>query len=57
MVHQISLGEQSEGIALLEDGVAWLVDGHDHYPVVDTAQAVDRETSDIRKNKVDKQTG
>ena len=46
MVHHISKGEQSECITLLEDGVAWLVDGHDHYPVVDTAQAVDSKMSE-----------
>jgi len=50
VVHHISQGEQSECITLLEDGVAWLVDGHEHYPVVDVAQAVDSKTSesDIR---------
>jgi len=46
MVHYISQGEQSECITLLEDGVAWLMDRHDYYPVVDTAQAVDSKVSE-----------
>ena len=45
VVHHISQGEQSECITLLEDRVAWLMDWHDHYPVVDTAQAVDSKVS------------
>ncbi len=33
-------GEETEGVKELEDGVARLVDGHDHNPVVHTTQTV-----------------
>ena len=46
LVHHISQREQSECITLLEDGIVWLVDGHDHYSVVDVAQAMDSKTSE-----------
>ena len=32
MVHKVSPGEQCEGVKQLEDGVAGLVDRHDHNP-------------------------
>ena len=40
MVDNVPLGEQCEGVKQLEDGVAGLVDRHDHNPVTHLAQAV-----------------
>ena len=42
MVDHISEGEQSEGVKQLEDGIAWLVDGHDNDAVLHSTQPATR---------------
>ena len=39
MVDQVATREKSESVKQLENGVARLVDGHDHYPVVQSGQS------------------
>ena len=45
MVDHIPHREQGKGIKLLEDGIARLMDGHDHNPVTGTAQSAQINTS------------
>ena len=45
MVDEVSLGEESEGVKQLEDGVARLVDGHDH-----NATTTLNQTAEIKKS-------
>ena len=42
MVDEFSQGEKSKGVKQLDDGVARLMDGHHHYLVSITCQAIDR---------------
>ena len=41
MVDQVATREKSECVKELEDGVARLVNGHDHYPVLEVGKSID----------------
>ena len=41
MIDQVATREKSESVKQLEDGVARLVNGHDHYPVLEAGQSTE----------------